>query len=146
MKSIILAIALLTTSAVGCMAALPVIAKVIAVVSEASLWIDTIESFADQLFARDPNAELQRKVDDALIRARAAAAMLDKAAHGAQDLTDKDLAAAFAEFRSAYDSLLVLVQPLGVQAKPLGEGGKLGASPGRLSVPSADELIARARQ
>lgn len=138
MKKLSLAFVLvfsLSLGVAGCGAALAAtIAQIVAVASSAVNYVNLISDFADKFFAVNPNPGLQATVAKAVTKARVAAMLLDDAAQGADHLSKDDLAAAFANFRSAYEDLLQLTAPIGVRATRdgrmgLGEGGVLNVRP-----------------
>jgi hypothetical protein len=117
----------------GCAELISFLPKVISIVTDAQLILDKIEDHANAFFAVSPDPKLQRGVDQALDRCRTALSVALRTTHGAENLTQKDVDAAFDNFRKAYKNLLVLVQPLGVMEGAPGD--KLAATPEGLVVP-----------
>ncbi len=105
--------------------------KVIAYAQDAQLVVGAVESFSHAYFQVSPNPDLEKKVDTAIARARAAIDSAIRTADGAGALQNADLDTAFDEFRVAYSDLINLVKPLGIET-----GSGLKASPhGGLVVP-----------
>jgi hypothetical protein len=98
----------------ACAAVLAYLPTALAVISDAVLVLQQIEAFARGYFAAHPDPVTQAKIDAALLRARSALDAATRLANGAQALDAKQFAAALADFRAAYDDLLVLVGPIGV--------------------------------
>ena len=135
MKHIALSLAL-SLSVAGCAAALPIIATVLRYVDDAALILQTIDDHADLFFTQHPNEELQRRYTDVMTRARSALHLALRAERGANQLSDDEIDAAFAEFRDAYKELLRVTAPMGVrQATDPGDGRMAAPAPGILVVP-----------
>jgi hypothetical protein len=137
----------LAMSSVGCAALWAALPSVIAAVQAASLVLDQLQQFADTLFRAVPNAELEKRVGVALAKTRSALLALQHAADGASDLHDERLVSAFNHFESAYNELLALLRPLGVEVEPLPLAGA-GSAPlqvrqegGTLRVPPAAAFL-----
>jgi hypothetical protein len=122
----------------GCATVSNVLPKIVAAATQGSLVLDTLDTFADQFFKAAPNAELEKKVDIGLARARNALAIALAAARGGEMLTQAQIDDAFKEFAKAYGELVVIMSPLGVKS-----GERLGAAGGGLQVPMAAELVPR---
>ena len=127
---------------VGCgwlTSTLPVVA---AFITRAAGVIDTIEQFSDLFFMKNPDQGTQAKVDEAILRARAA---LDAVSHTGSGIEQAKL-----EFEKAYAELLKVVAPLGVFATEddglaLAEGEGFAADGSRrmaLKVPPPEALTA----
>jgi hypothetical protein len=129
LRAFVLGLALVFTVG-SCAAVVASLPKVIAVVTDASLILNQIDSFVNGVFAVKPDAELQKKYAVVMAATRKALAAANRIATGSQDLTQSQINDAFAEFRAAYQDLLALVGPLGVTT---GNGDK--AAPGTLQVP-----------
>lgn len=122
------ALALVLVFSVGsCATVASTLPKVMSVVSDAALIVEQIDSFSAAVFKAVPNADLEKKVEQAINIARKALATANRTASGAENLSQSQLAAAFDDFRIAYQNLLALVGPLGVTTGS-GAGGALGAS------------------
>lgn len=104
--------------------------KAVAYAQDAQLVVAAIESFSRAYFQVSPNADLEKKVDTAVARARAAIDGAIRTCNGAGALQNADLDTAFDDFRVAYSDLINLVKPLGIST-----GSGLKASPHGLSVP-----------
>lgn len=128
--SLILAIALLVGPVTGCSAIFSNLPTVLAYVQDAQLVISTIESFANAFFAARPNADLQKKVGEAIAKAKTALDLAVRAASGVDGLGKADVDKAFKDFQLAYQDLTSLLGPMGVH-----RGGALRATPGGLEVP-----------
>jgi hypothetical protein len=129
LRAFVLALSLVVAAS-SCAAVVASLPKVIAVVTDASLILNQIDSFVNGVFTVKPDAELQKKYAQAMEVARKALAAANRIAAGSEHLTQQQVAEAFADFRVAYQDLLALVGPLGVST---GNGDK--AAPGMLNVP-----------
>ncbi len=89
--------------------------KIITAVQDASIILDSMESFMDIFFAKNPDSQRQDKVKESLMKCRSALTLALRATEGAQKLTQSEINAAFADFRAAYEELLVLVSPIGIR-------------------------------
>lgn len=127
-------------AAPGCAAVVSALPAVVAAVTDAALVVDSIERFVTRYFVAKPDPARQKDVEAALARARAALDVALRVAQGAEKLDQQQVDAAFAEFRLAYEELLVLVKPLGVSS-----GEALRATPGGLAVPEPMALKLRLR-
>lgn len=121
------------------------IANVVAVATSAESYVNLIADFAEQVFAQKPDPVLQQKVHEAVQKARAAAAILADAAQDAEHLSKDELEAAFVAFRSAYQELLTITGPIGVQSATtptLATNRALygAVRDGRLTVPPAEHF------
>lgn len=125
-------ILVLVLTVCGCAALASLLPKVIATIADAGMIIDTIEDFADAVFMTSPDPDAQTKVHAALEKTRAALNVTLRTATGAQNLTEKQASEAFADFRKAYEELLVVVAPLGVKQA---DDGVLSINAGLLVVP-----------
>lgn len=128
-RAFVLALALVF-SVGSCAAVVSALPKIVSIVSDASLIVDAIQSFTAAEFKSHPNADLEKKVDQAIAKARLALAAANRIASGSENLSQAQINEAFAEFRSAYQDLTSLVGPLGVST-----GSGLKAAPGTLIVP-----------
>lgn len=132
MKRITLALALVTTLTLSsCAAVVAHLPTVVAAVTDAMLVLDSIERFVALYFVKHPDEDKAAKVAAALVRARGALNAALRSAEGAKQLDQGQVDAAFAEFREAYQALIALVGPLGVQPG----GPALRAAPDTLIVP-----------
>lgn len=131
----------LALSPVGCATVATNLPIVIAAVMDASLILESLTSFIDAYFRVRPDADLEKKVRDAMTKTRAALNTALRLAQGAEKLNQAQIDAAFADFKAAYAELLVILAPLGVTAK----GAELKAVPGGLIVPEPLALTIRAR-
>jgi hypothetical protein len=109
-------------------------------VDVADMIIDAIDDFTTSYFAAHPDPVKQAAIKAAEAQARTAAAAALSIANGAGDASNGNVAQAFADFETAYSSLLALAQSLGV--KVAAPGAKVGvqASPGVLMVPAPADL------
>jgi 2-keto-3-deoxy-L-rhamnonate aldolase RhmA len=121
----------------GCAAlakALPQIVELVRDVGDATILIDQVQQHADAFFVKHPDEARQQGVDGALTRARAAAVALERTADGAEALDQKQVAAALADFKAAYEELTKVVE--GIDGLHLARPGEaLQARPGVLSLP-----------
>jgi len=106
----------------------------------ADMVIDAIDDFANSYFTAHPDPAKLAEVKAAEAQARTAAAAALALANGAGDAKSGNVAQAFADFETAYSSLLALAQSFGVRAAS--PGSKIGVqmSPGVLVVPSPADL------
>lgn len=116
----------------ACSAIFSNLPQVLAIAQDGQLVVSTIESFARTFFVSNPNPDLEKKINTAVARARAALDGAIRAANGTGDLHKGDVDGAFAEFKVAYTDLINLVHPLGISTA----GDHLKAVPGGLVVPS----------
>lgn len=129
----------ITTSGCGTLtASLP---AVLAAVTDGIMVLDGIQMFVDAFFRAKPNADVEKKVSDGMLRARAALNAALRLSQGAEKLDQAKIDEAFAAFRLAYADLLVLLGPLGVQQ----QGAAFKATPGGLVVPVPLALTVKAR-
>jgi hypothetical protein len=133
------ALVLLVSLALGACGLIPIIAKILPYITEASNVVNAIESFTDDAFARAPNPELQHKVTTAIAKTRQTIDTVNAAGRGTEDLANKDLQGAFDNFRKAYEALLALAQPLGVRVQP--PGALMAVDGDALLVPTPDTLL-----
>ncbi len=119
----------------GCAGALAALPDVVAAVVDAGQIIDTIERFVANYFALHPDAAKQADVAKAIDKARTTLNIALRLAQGAQDAAvDRDVDAAFLNFKAAYIELIGLCKPYGVKETSMPRGS-LRASPGELTVP-----------
>ena len=104
---------LVTSGCAALMAALP---DVIAAVIDGGHILDAIEAF---LVGQHPSAEDQKKISEAIGKARTALNAALRTAQGTQDLSDEKIDHAFDEFKVAYMELMSLVRPYGVRMATL---------------------------
>jgi len=114
----------------GCTLA-TVLPTVIEVITDASLILQTIETFVNAFFAKRPDPALQQKIADALNKARLTLVTAGHLADGLSDANDGRVGAAFSDFKAAYVALLDLIVPLGVR-----QGGSLQVAPDALGAPA----------
>lgn len=117
---------------------------VISAVDTGVLWISTIETFVDGIFAVTPNPALQAKVDAAFVDTKTAGAAVDALGRAGVDIESQQFVAAVAEFDKAYDEVLALTKALGVHVGA--PGSRMAATPGGLTVPAAKDLRLVARK
>jgi len=106
-------------------AAVPVLAQVATVATNAVSVLDAVEDASDAFFAVRPDATKQAAVDRAIADCRLAIAAATATAQGAKDLDAKQADAAFDQFRSAYKNLALLLDDVGIT-----KGGKFGGPTG----------------
>lgn len=111
----LMAALLVTPATVGCAAIAAALPEVVAVVTRAIIALDGVERFVETQFAHNPDPELQKRVDKALAKARAALSVAQSVAEGAQHADNARDAEAWDAFQRAYEELLLLVGPLGVR-------------------------------
>jgi hypothetical protein len=135
MKKLILAVALnlaFVCGTVGCASVISALPTVIAYTQSGMIVLDTIKSFVDKYFRRNVNLALEAKISNAINKAELALHAALTTAQGAKNLDQKQIDAAFVDFKMAYTDLMALVSPLGVNAK----GTKLTTeTDGTLTVP-----------
>ncbi len=129
----------------SCAALQPVIQqlpKVVALVQDAALILDSLESSTTVKMVTAAKPELATTVAQGFARARSALSLFLRATNGVEDLTQAQIVEAFSAsgFAGAYTDLLALLGPLGVRRG--GTEGSLSAPPGAtLVVP--DPLLLR---
>lgn len=111
--------------------------------SEIMEWVDRIEDFAAPALAElDPAT--RQDIEKALQDVRATGAVIDAAGNGAIKLDESQTAKAFDDFEAAYLRYVALTERFGVRlGRP---GDRMGVSPGRLTVPKPEDLLAAAEQ
>ena len=135
-------IVLLALSSAGCASLLPALAKA----AQGAQWIGTVIDVADAgssaYFARHPNLESERKVDDALRASQGALAALNAALASAEAATDEDVVKARSEALKAYNELYKVLSDLGVlTATPPDGGAETDApTPEPLDIPKPEQL------
>ncbi len=119
-------------SLTGCsfLRALP-LEKVVAVVQDATLILDQVESFVGTYFKAHPAPDKERQAIDAIQRARAALVATQRAADGFGAVVEGAYLASLADFREAYEAMLKALE--GVPGFAVGEG--LRSGPDGLVVP-----------
>ena len=124
----------------SCAAVLSALPKVVAAVTDAGQIVDSIKDFVDAYFVAHPDAAKQKLVDAAILKAKESLNLALRTANGAQELDQKKVDEAFADFKQAYRELLALVGPLGVRQD--GTAAPLKAAPGgdSLTVPEPAAL------
>ena len=108
------AVPLATSGCAALSAAVPVLAQVANVATNAVSVIDAVEGASDAFFAVKPDVAKQAEVDRAIADCRLAIAAATATAQGAKDLDGKQADAAFDQFREAYAKLESLVSDLGM--------------------------------
>jgi len=116
----------------GCAAFWNALPAVTTVIETGNTVLAQIETWCDAYFRARPNDALQAKIDEGLTKTRDALIVLEDATRATKDIHDANLQAALAAFEDAYQVLLELVSPLGVETS-----GKMSAAAGpHLHVPS----------
>ncbi len=105
--------------------------KATAYAQDAALVVGAVETFEHAYFAVNPNPPLEKTIDTAIARARAAIDGALRTINGTGALQTADLDTAFDEFRVAYGDLINLVKPLGISTS----GAGIKAERGGLTVP-----------
>lgn len=139
-----IALVLLAT-APGCAAVVAALPTIITAVTDATLVLGQIQHFADLFFKDFPDATKQKQVDEAIAKCEDALSAAEHATVGGQDLTQEQIDAAFDNFKTAYQELMVIVGPLGVMQDRNTKTFK--ARPGRqLFVPHADAMVPKIKR
>lgn len=134
----VFALPLATSGCAALSAAVPVLAQVANVATNAVTVLDAVESASEAFFTVKPDAAKQAAVARAISDCRLAIAAATATAQGAKDLDGKQADAAFAQFREAYKNLSALLEDVGVTS-----GGKFGGPTGSpLPVPLAAKPLA----
>jgi hypothetical protein len=107
--------------------------NIIAYVQDGEFILNSISRFVDLFFRTSPNTDLQLKIEKVMDQARTALDLALRAASGGQKLDQKQVDAAFEEFKKAYADLLILVAPLGVRTST---DGSFRGTPIGLLVPA----------
>jgi hypothetical protein len=105
----------------GAVALFPAIA---AVVADATAVLSIIERAVDSWFAHKPNPELHAKLNTALSETWSALRVATAATQGAENLTQEEYDAAFADFQTAYQTLHDMLKRNGIL-----KGSRLSMSP-----------------
>jgi hypothetical protein len=126
----------------GCAAIAKALPYVITGLVEAGNVLDSVEAEANVYFAQHPDAD-RKPFDVALAKTRQAFAGATHAARGADDLTQQDVDAGFADFVKAYNALIELAGPLGIVV-PAQDGVLMAPGDGGpLRVPTGEQLVPR---
>ncbi len=118
---------LVPATTTGCAAAIPVLTKIAAVITNAKIVLDIIDGGAREWFRTHPDtpdkviAEYEKIHQKALLALDAAA----QAVAGSTDLSQDEYDAAFAEFKQAYIDLVNLLHKQGIA-----QDGTMGAADG----------------
>lgn len=137
LRATMLSVALAVASS-SCAAVLPMLPKVIHAVSDGIMILDQVEHFIGTYFALHPDKERQAKVGQMLARARAALIAANRAAQGADDLSQQKVDKAFDEFKDAYRELYVMLSGFGL-LKPADSDKASVSEDGKLELP--DPLV-----
>lgn len=117
-----LLLACLCLASTGCFAgALPIIAKVATVVSDATAVLSIIQQATSTWFRAQPDPELEAQADRLIVNAYTALRVATAAANGSDSLTKEEYDEAFAEFQVAYSELHTFLKDAGIL-----NGTKLG--------------------
>lgn len=117
-----LLLALMSLSSMGCFgAALPIIARVATVVSDATAVLSIIQQATSTWFRARPDPELEAQADRLIVNAYTALRVATAAANGADGLTKEEYDEAFADFQVAYSELHTFLKDAGIL-----NGTKLG--------------------
>lgn len=108
-------------SGCGVVAAFPAIA---AVVSDAVAVLNIIQQAVNTWFVHKPDQELQLEINNALTETWGALRVATAATKGAENLSQEEYDAAFADFQSAYTDLHELLKRQGIL-----KGNKLSMGP-----------------
>ena len=129
-KILVCILALSTASCATLSGNLP---SIVAYVQDGEFILNSISRFVDLFFRTSPNTDLQLKIEKVMDQARTALDLALRAASGGQKLDQKQVDAAFEEFKKAYADLLILVAPLGVRTST---DGSIRGTPIGLLVPA----------
>jgi hypothetical protein len=99
---------------VGCAALTADLPTILTYIQDGNLVLNTIQGFVSMYFISHPDPTLQTQVAAAIVKAQTALDAALRITQGTKDLTQDQFTAAFAPFMAAYDDLLTLVKPLGV--------------------------------
>jgi hypothetical protein len=130
-------LALSLTTLVGCAAVLPLIPKIVSVITDAVLILDTIDTTVQEVFRQNPDIPDRTRAKYTIVMTKAQQA-LNSAQHtlqGTQDLDQKQYDAAFAEFKQAYTELLALLEKEGLM-----QNNMLGSGEGAVQIPQPEAL------
>ena len=120
----------------GCGAVMSMLPTVVAAVIDAVMILDTIEEFTDKYFIAHPDPSKEAAVSEALQKARTSLDVALRVAQSTEELTKGDVIKAFEGFRDAYEKLLVLVGPLGVNRAKPGKITTFAVSASEITVPN----------
>lgn len=111
----------------GCAAIMPLLPKIVSVVTDAMLVMDIIDTAARTYFDTHPQVtpEVRQKYANVYTKALAALKAAQAACRGAEELDQAQYDQAFAEFRKAYAELMELLGKQGML-----QGQYLAAAPG----------------
>jgi hypothetical protein len=125
----------------GCASVAAALPHIIAAIVDGGHVIDTIASFVAKWFAAHPDPTTQKKVDEAISKARRALNVALRSAEGTDKLDQAKVDAAFEDFKQAYLELISLVRPYGVSQE--GEPPKANADGAGLVVPPPLAIVGR---
>jgi hypothetical protein len=106
-------------------AALPIITQIVTGIEDASQIVSYVHQASESWFVDHPNPDLHAKVEHKIAEVRLALSALARAGNGAEKLDQKKVAAALADFQTAYADLEQLLVEVGIL-----NGGKLTAAKG----------------
>lgn len=119
----------LGTSGCAFLSALP---EIMAGVNDAGLILDQIERWVGAFVAKSPNADLKKKVDEAMAICRSTLDAAERTLATIKDVSQKQYDAAIADFEAAFNALMEIVKEAGV---------KLGDASLKTFKVSRDELV-----
>lgn len=143
MKKLVVALCLACSLAVfpGCKELIPLIPKIVAVLADATSTLQIIDTAVEEWFDQHPDVDPKVRAEYRLLYAKCHEALngANHALQGAEDLTQNDYDAAFAEFKAAYIQLRDLLYREGIASTD----GKLGAAGATVDVPEPMALTYR---
>lgn len=130
-RMLFLAVVLTTNMSCGAVQkVIDTLPTVIQYVQDAGMILDAIDRAVLPVLAMKQDKELSQKYASAMDSARQALQVALRSAEGGKQLSEKDLDAAFANFRQAYAQLTSLLQ----QANLMNASGTMSAVPGMVNV------------
>ena len=102
--------------------------RAVAYAQDGLIALDIVETAEKSIFAVSPNPALQSKVEAGIADARTALDAGLKLCVGGENLSQAQIDAAFANFKTAYTDIMALLGPLGVRRAPA--AGHSGAQRG----------------
>jgi hypothetical protein len=135
----------LVFGAPACATILPMLPKLVAVVTDAMATLTIIDGAVDQWIDQHPNVDpkLRAKYEAAYARCVAALNAANHALAGAEKLDQQDIDAAFAEFRAAYLAMRDLLVMEGVAVAGPQDELSVGVATGAIVLPVPEALTYR---
>jgi hypothetical protein len=103
---LLIGLGLMIAPLAGCKELLAALPRVVAVVPDAMLIVDQVESFTGNYFKAHPNPKKEAEVSKAISRARSSLIVAQRSAVGGDKAANGQTLSAIADFKVAYEELL----------------------------------------